>query len=274
MYRRNNGSRPGLTLIELVVVIVILAILAGLVIPQISTIGRTADMAGDAKNQADIANNISLFFTLQKRFPQYMDSLLESSAGVPTGIYGPEDAGGGVPANGDAQVTGLPVSGPSLYADLTMGVLANAVNAEYKRSFTRCGFDFVLDHDRAVINSNNSGVFVRDVNVGTLNIAEVTAGSPIAQKLFPGTNGAFPANTRLIALGVGPRSSCIPKTMLNSPVYPGCDGKYYGRYVAFFLVYASGERATLVGVSDSYGRNPDYTIQQYHESLPDGARQG
>ena len=40
------------------------------------------------------------------------------------------------------------------------------------------------------------------------------------------------------------------------------------------MVYASGERATLVGVSDAYGRTPDYTEQQFNESLPDGARQG
>ena len=49
---------------------------------------------------------------------------------------------------------------------------------------------------------------------------------------------------------------------------------YYGRYIAYFKVYASGERASLVGVSDSYGRTPDYTGQQFNESLPDGARQG
>jgi len=29
-----------------------------------------------------------------------------------------------------------------------------------------------------------------------------------------------------------------------------------------------------VGVLDSYGRYPDYTIQQYNESLPNNSRQG
>ena len=62
--------------------------------------------------------------------------------------------------------------------------------------------------------------------------------------------------------------------MLQSPVYPGCDGKYYGRYIAIFQVFESQERAVLVGVLDCYGRNPDYTIQQYNESLPNGSRQG
>lgn len=90
-------------------------------------------------------------------------------------------------------------------------------------------------------------------------------------KLAP--QGLLPTE-RLIALGIGPRNTALGKTILNCPIYNGCDGKYYGRYVAIFKVYASGERAVLVGVIDSYGRTPDYTQQQYNESLPDGARQG
>ncbi len=35
-----------------------------------------------------------------------------------------------------------------------------------------------------------------------------------------------------------------------------------------------GERATLVAVIDIYGRHPDYTQQQFNESLPNGGRQG
>jgi hypothetical protein len=66
----------------------------------------------------------------------------------------------------------------------------------------------------------------------------------------------------------------ISKTMSNPPIYPGADGKYYGRYVAVFRIFASGERAQLVGVIDSYGRTSDYTTQQFNESLPNGGRQG
>ena len=33
-------------------------------------------------------------------------------------------------------------------------------------------------------------------------------------------------------------------------------------------------RPVLTGVVDCYGRWPDYTIQQFNESLPNGARQG
>ncbi|MGE0712978.1 MAG: type II secretion system protein [Planctomycetota bacterium] len=281
---RGRRARRHFTLIELVVVLMILATLAGLVVSQVSSLGRSSDMAATAKNQADLAENLGLFFVLQKRFPQRMDSLLVSDGTAPTGVYVPmedDGAGGLQAATGEStQLRGLPISGPSLHADLFMGTLTNATNADYAKSFTRCGFDFVMDHDNTAANSNNSGVFERALS-GAISVAEVDATaadgdgpSAVAQKLLPGTGGIAPTGTRIIALGVGPRSSCIPKTMLNAPIYPGCDGKYYGRYVAFFMVYATGERATLIGVTDSYGRNPEYSIQQYNESLPDGSRQG
>ncbi len=79
---------------------------------------------------------------------------------------------------------------------------------------------------------------------------------------------------RIIAFGFGQKNTAIGKTTTTTPLYPGADKSYYGRYVVYFKVYASGERATLVGVSDAYGRTPDYTQQQFNESLPDGARQG
>src|SRR5688572_6948449 len=76
--RMLSRARRAFTLLELVVVLAILATLAGLVISQVSMLGRSTDMAASAKTQADIANNLQLFFVLQKRFPQNMDSLLES----------------------------------------------------------------------------------------------------------------------------------------------------------------------------------------------------
>jgi prepilin-type N-terminal cleavage/methylation domain-containing protein len=259
-------ARRGFTLLELVVVLAILATLAGLVISQVAMFGRSTDMAASAKTQADIANNLQMFFVLQKRFPQYMDSLLLSDGAAPTGVYGPVND----PVTGQ-QVRGLPASSPALHADLTLGTLT----ANQRRSFTRCGFDVVMDHSASVVNSNDSGTLQRTLpSSGTMQAAVITPGSPAAMKVYPGTNGLMPAGVQLVALGVGPRSSCIPKTMLNAPIYPGCDGAYYGRYVAIFAVYETGERATLVGVCDSYGRFPDYTIQQYNESLPNDSRQG
>jgi hypothetical protein len=88
-----------------------------------------------------------------------------------------------------------------------------------------------------------------------------------------GTANTLPAGTRMIALGFGERNSALGKTTQNAPIFPGGEGNYYGRFIAYFLVYSSGERATLAGVSDCMGRVPDYTIGEFGQSLPNGARQ-
>jgi len=265
MQRRVRAQRAGFTLIELVMVILIIAILAALAIPVVAMLGRSADMAATAKTQADLANNIQLYFALQKRYPQGMDSLIDAAGA----LYASDTT------NGDTQTRGLPYSGADgtrLQDQLTVAELNNT-GGSWLRSFQRAGFDWVYDHDVTTlgINANNSGTTQRLLTAAPVNVAEVNGTGPLALKLVP--QGLTPVQ-RLVALGVGPRNSAISKTITNCPVYPGADGRYYGRYVAVFMIYANGERATLVGVIDSYGRHPDYSIQQFNESLPDGSRQG
>jgi prepilin-type N-terminal cleavage/methylation domain-containing protein len=270
LQRRRLGA---FTLIELLVVIVILAALAALIVPNIGQYGRSTDMAVSAKSQADIASQVQLFFVTQKRYPQGLDSLLDTTGAV----YASDTT------IADTQTRGLPYGGADgtrLQAQLISSTLTNATNAEYLRSASRSGFDWVYDHDTTVINSNLSNTTFRgliaDAN-GTGNtaptsvpVAEVT-GAYLLGKLVP---QGLKAGERIIAFGFGQKNTAIGKTTTTTPLYPGADKSYYGRYVVYFKVYASGERATLVGVSDAYGRTPDYTQQQFNESLPDGARQG
>ncbi|MEM0926257.1 MAG: prepilin-type N-terminal cleavage/methylation domain-containing protein [Planctomycetota bacterium] len=286
-FRSDSHDRRGFTLVELILVLFIIAAVAGLVIPQLSMLGRSTDMATSAKTQADLANNIGAYFILQKRFPLGMDSLLVGDgSGVPSDVYLPVDD-----ASGD-QASGLPDSGPHLDRDLEMVDLADTSagasigfqelgssgRTGFSRSFTRGGFEFVYDHDRGVLNSNDSAKFTAartlDRNIGGAgcHVAKVRDDAALIDRLMPG--GVVEPDTILVALGVGPNVDMRSKTLSNSPIYPGCDGSYYGRYVAIFKLYANGERPTLVAVVDSYGRDPDYTQQQFNESLPDDSRRG
>jgi type II secretory pathway pseudopilin PulG len=299
----------GFTLVELTVVLIIIATVAGLVIPAVASLGRSTDMAASAKTQQDLGANMQQFFVLQKRYPQGLDSLLVdattsgstttpdtpgSNDGTPNGIYTQKfDATG-------EQISGMTNSNPGVVTNLILGTLT----ANQRRSFTRGGFDYVYDHEvydwtsaTGVLNSNDSGVFKRILpSSGTMPAAvlnpttavnlAVTSGFYLTLRgLVPGElvpNTTNPANwdwvpetgTQIVAVGVGPRSRLVPTTMLTTPVYPGDEGKYYGRYIAYFKVFESGERCVLIGVSDAYGRTSDYTIQQFNESLPNGARQG
>lgn len=254
--------RLAFTLIELVAVLLIIAIIAGLAIPQVAMLGRSADMAASAKTQADLASNIQLYFMLQKRYPRGMDSLITSGGAA---IYASDTN------DATTQTHGLPYAGADgtrMQNELSVA----ALTGNYSRSFTRAGFEFLYDHDTtAGVNSNNSGTVQRLLSASPVNVAEVNGTGPLAAKLVP--NG-LTATQRLVAVGIGPRNDAVSKTIINCPTYPGADGRYYGRYIAVFMIYETGERATLVGVVDSYGRHSDYTIQQFNESLPDGSRQG
>ncbi|MFN4259455.1 MAG: prepilin-type N-terminal cleavage/methylation domain-containing protein [Gemmataceae bacterium] len=261
--RQSEVDRAGFTLMELVVVLLIIATLAALAIPVVAMLGRSSDMAASAKTQADLAHNIQMFFLLQKRYPQGLDSLIDTSGQIYTADT----------TNPNTQTHGLPYGGAygtRLQDQLQTWQIDNSNGQEYFRSFSRSGFDWVYTHDRAVANSNNSGTTQVPLASG-MTVAEVIPTGILAANLVP---QGLQAGQRLIALGVGPRNTAVGKTITNCPIYPGCDGSYYGRYVAVFMVYANGKRATLVGVIDSYGRFNDYTIQQFNESMPDGSRQG
>lgn len=123
------ARRCGFTLIELVVVLVIIATIAGFVLPQVAGLGRSSDMAASAKTQADLANNLQLFFVLQKRFPQGMDSLLDTTTAA---FYGSDTT------NADTQTRGLPYAGADgtrLEAQLIVGELTNVANASISVPF-------------------------------------------------------------------------------------------------------------------------------------------
>jgi type II secretory pathway pseudopilin PulG len=289
-HRSTRRSCLAFTLIELVLVLFILAAVAGLVIPQLSMLGRSTDMAASAKTQSDLANNLSTYFVLQKRWPLGMDSLLASDGGggQPTGVFLPQDN------DGDGrQDSGLPDSGPHLDRDLEMVNLADpgagaSVGFDpmpdspdrtgFSRSLTRGGLEFVHDHDISVLNANDSAKFTtprpldRSIGGNGCWVAKVRDDAGLIRRIMP--RGVVEADTILVAMGIGPNADLRSKTLTNPPIYPGCDGSYYGRYVAIFKLYANGERPTLVAVVDSYGRNPDYTQQQFTESLPDDSRRG
>jgi prepilin-type N-terminal cleavage/methylation domain-containing protein len=288
-------TRSGFTLVELVVVLLILAAVAGLVIPVVGGLGRSTDMAASAKTQSDLANNLQQFFLLQKRYPQGCDSLLQNSGGTGTlALYGPV-----TDANGQ-QASGMTTSSPNAYGALVLG----SITGQQLRSFSRAGFEYVFDHETydpntgsGAVNANDSGIYQRAVpSSGSFscavlnqaiatNLATTSSLYTVLRGLVPSElkpNTTSPANwdwipesgTQIVAVGIGPRCRLVPTTMMSTPIYPGNDGKYYGRYLAYFKVFNTGERAILIGISDPYGRTSDYTINQFNESLPNGARQG
>lgn len=71
--------RRALTLIELVVVIAILAILAGLLVSRVDWTRRQADMAASAETSGEVSRNVQMYLMSKGDLPEGLDSLLSSA---------------------------------------------------------------------------------------------------------------------------------------------------------------------------------------------------
>src|SRR5262245_52210250 len=77
--RSRSSRRPGLTLMELIVVLIILIGLAGVVIPMLpSILGRTETASG-ATNHTEIYKWMQTYEQLHFGYPQDWDSLVDSA---------------------------------------------------------------------------------------------------------------------------------------------------------------------------------------------------
>jgi prepilin-type N-terminal cleavage/methylation domain-containing protein len=281
-----NRKRSGFTLMELVVVVAILAAMAGLVISKIDWIRRQANMAIGAETSADVAQNIQMYLAATEELPSGLDSLVTSAGAL---YSGPSTGGGSGGIIGQTDDVG------NIPTQASVGTLSsNQLN-----SLFRMGMLFVNDMSTSATNASDAGTVYRSLgsysSTGkTLNTSGsfvlVTAGSAIWNAVFPpnvwnptgatlsGTSMSIDPNgdtASLVCLGVGPGNSMIGNTMISPPQYPGPDSNvYYYRYVAVFIVYSNGSRAQLGTVIDPYGRVIDSSIQQYSTSGPDGLPTG
>ena len=81
--KRRNTNRSGFTLIELVMVVMILAIVAGLAVPVVGWLRRSANYGAQANIQAAIASNLEFYRTTygNNAYPERLDSLLLANGG-------------------------------------------------------------------------------------------------------------------------------------------------------------------------------------------------
>ena len=251
---RQNRRQMGLTLIELVMVLVVLTALAAMVVPIIDNVRRTSDKATASAVMKQLVENISLYRTSKGVYPDNFDSLLDDA---------------------DQSVA-------STLAKSGKGI-SYALTANEAKSLTAIGISIVQDLD--VDNSlgmtyrnrpGNSGVSPRSLATGQ-QVYVVTNGD-IVRSVYPvegsvgaanaGDYGLHPATgtitkangvrVKLVVFGVGPRSSLVGQTMMSPPAYSGVtepDTKY-NRFLAVFAVYDGGittskRRAQLKGAMDS-----------------------
>ncbi|MBM84795.1 MAG: hypothetical protein CMM47_02080 [Rhodospirillaceae bacterium] len=251
---RQSRRQMGLTLIELVMVLVVLTALAAMVVPIIDNVRRTSDKATASAVMKQLLENISLYRTTKGIYPSNFDSLLDDAD--------------------QSVASSLAKSGKGI---------SHALTANEATSLTAIGIKQVQDLD--VDNSlgltyrnrpGNSGVSPRTLATGQ-QVYVVTDGN-IVRSVYPLEGSVAAANAgdyglhsatgtitkangirvKLVVFGVGPRSDLVGQTMMSPPAYSGvtaADTKY-NRFLAIFAAYDGGvttskRRAQLKGAMDS-----------------------
>lgn len=243
----------GFTLIELVVVLAILAALAGLIIPRVDFLKTSAESASGAAGMEETFSNLQLFKTVKGFYPHQYDSLLGTDAAVYGKIFN----------HGTPWMTPLSVDPASatsfLYASLVHGIESNSAG------------DLVLfDHSLTSTDYSNSATVARTIDgTAAFNVAELTSAS-IKAKLYP---GGVPAGVRLIAFGIGPKCTAVGTTMAAPAQCAGVGSvspaTHYCRYVAVFAASETVMKCQLKAVIDPLGNDVVGRLKGYYTSTPE-----
>lgn len=278
-----NAARRGLTLIELVVVMAIVAVLAAMVIPRLDFLKGQAEHATSAGTQADIGTIIQTFKSSSGKYPSF-DTLISTSGSLFTKLQ--------------AQTAGS-------FLEATTIPGASSGTGWY-RSFSDGGFQFGYKHNEAGTDASSSASDAVDIvnegSAGALTLATVKTtggdmsgiGASIRNAIYPGgatytaaTNGpdgiagneddtaatttqlpagTIPSTSKLVVFGVGPKSNLIGNVMGSAPIstMAADDPKStYCRYFVIFEIFSNGSPAKFKMVTDHRGRQVGARLDLY-----------
>jgi len=252
-------SRRGFSLIELVVVLVILAVVAGLVVNIVDYLRRSANYGAASHNQQALLNNLQLYRTTygNGQYPNRFDSLLNADGSAKSGWLTSELAG---------VIAVTPLKGAE------------------SDSLAKSGITTVMDHSATTAEMvqesiQNSGVIPRALTA-TGNVALVdpattnSTGQQLLNSLYPGTTGTtssnVPSDVRIALFGVGPANQAVGKTISAPPLYTELDPTVnYGRFVVAVAMYdpRDGRRAQIKAVLDPKGRIVSRQLAEFWQSM-------
>ncbi|MFN4259446.1 MAG: prepilin-type N-terminal cleavage/methylation domain-containing protein [Gemmataceae bacterium] len=247
---RNGSTRKGFSLLELVVVLVILAIVAGMVVSIVDWLRRSANYGVASNNQGALLHNLQLYRTTfgNGMYPDRFDSLLG--------------------ADGQPSIW--------LHSELVGKIAAGSLNGEEFASLDRSGIKTVMDHAdtlNGVVQQSpqNSGNIPRVLNasseVALLNTSNAVVQAEIIGTIYP---TGIPSDVRLVLFGVGPANEANGRTLNAPPLYTELDpAKTYGRFVVLVETYnpRAGRRAQIKAVLDPKGRMLYRQLSEFWQSM-------
>ncbi|MCP4890424.1 MAG: hypothetical protein GY904_27980 [Planctomycetaceae bacterium] len=239
----------------------ILAIVAGLAVPVVGWLRRSANYGAQANIQAAIASNLEFYRTTygNNAYPQHLDSLLLENGGAdPTATIADATSFGNDGIGGTIALK-------SLSGDQTQSIKAIAHV-----------YDHTDDSNWLQGNPGNSGLVERELTAAGPNVyAVIDQTSDNGKRLMREWYGIdqleWPATTEIehVCFGIGPNCDLVGRTMQSAPMDPRVDASsQYNRFVAVFAVYnpRSGQRAQLRGVINAKGRSANNALSEFWQS--------
>lgn len=251
MANRANTRQSGFTLIELIVVMAVLTVLAGLILPKLDLFKDKANNAAGASNVAGLDRFVTAYKVQKDLFPDFNDSLLTSGS---NNLY----------TKLDPNLTGSQTGAPTRLTTTTI------TNTNELRSLQRVGLTSVLDHNASAqvpgdsaATSTPRALAVSDT-VATINSSDTTA-QAILRHLYPDTNGVVPATEKVVVFGCGPRNQLVPNTLLVAPFYANTDqNSFYNRYLLVYALQTNGDRARFLGTLGADGSTISDAINGFY----------
>jgi type II secretory pathway pseudopilin PulG len=255
--------RKGLTLIELIVVLMILIALGGLLAPMLPSMLTRAHTSTCVTNIAETGRAIVTFQQLYSQYPNNWDALgdgtatinyLAGGAMMPAGVVSGSTTG--TQGNGELQPLTPPLTAAEASALTAVGITTLQAMAATPGGTVGSGtFDPTFNYYTGI--TPTAGVVAVGTGTVLLGMDPTAAGAGSTTYAWCVAMN-LPLTGRYVALGIGPRCSMIGKTVQNAPVHfgdtPVLNPEYgYQRLVAIFKVSDTAAtaftQAQLVGTA-------------------------
>jgi prepilin-type N-terminal cleavage/methylation domain-containing protein len=280
---RPGARRRGLTLIELIVVLMILIALAGLLIPMLPSMLTRAHTSTSASNMGDISRAITTYQQLYQGYPSNWDALGDGTKIIDYFANGsalPASQGGPGANPGNGELTGLTLTANE--ASALAGVGITQVQAMIQSATgAPAGFDPTFNNYPATATPQANAI---NIATGTVLAGLDPTNAANTAAIARAQRFNLPLTGRYVALGLGPRVSMVGKTIQSAPVHfgdtPVLNPEYgYERFVALFKVsdtvagpnFTQAQLVAVAEVEDTGLGSIDDHLQEWYQLTTGGS---
>ena len=274
-------KRGGFTLLELLVVVAILAAVAGTATIILRDTDRKASAAAHVAMMDELSKGIQTFRVLNEgKFPDLYDSLMARAANNLTGATAADfsavvntDLTGSLAVS--ANLTAADVAQLNKFGFNRLRIINNAADPNTAAGTGDCSNANI----KALINDTssngedvtNSNIFRTGIGCGFGTHYTIAAGDalPVWDTAVQANADRIkmPLNSRVYAFGIGPDASLFdPQTrgaLSNVPTYRHVAQDEYNRFVGLFGVNATTAEIELVAVVDGAGDTKDEELGEW-----------